>query len=327
VGKRKLNSLTQAIQRKAESLSGVVVSDVDVSSACFVDSNCLASAGRDDGVTTVVGVHVSKSGSTFTLLFMAVDATTGLELGRERIRKLTRKNLDTRAERGLVAFIASLGTPAEEPPVVEPPVVEPPVVEPPVVEEPAVEEPPVKEPAVVKEPAADKVVAKKATTSPAARLTEEEAQPVLGIGISLGQPTRLTARYRLPVLPLALEIGAGSGILEGSGLHLDAHLNYEQAIGPVELTLGAGYRYYQHDYDPTTVDEAGSDLHQGVQGMVGASYSLGFLDLFGEFMPGYDIRQSASCTFMSGASTECPHQDESRLYFNLGVGARYWIKM
>lgn len=316
VSKKRMASITRVIDSKVASLAGVVVSDVDVSSECFVDPSCLASAGRDDGVTTVVGVHVSKSRATFTLLFMAVDASTGLEIARERIRKLTRKNIDKRTERALVAFIGKLGTAVEEPPVEVPP--EPPVEVPP---EPPVEEP-VAEPVKEGPPAAS--VAKKATpTSPP---LADESQPVLGLGISVGEPMRLTASYRLPILPLAIEIGMGSGVVGGTGLHLDAHLSYERALGPVQLKLGAGYRYYRHDYDPT-VDEVGSDLHQGVQGLVGVSYSLGLFDLFGEFMPGYDLAQSASCTFMSGVNTECPHQDESRLYFNLGVGARYWIKM
>ena len=151
----------------------------------------------------------------------------------------------------------------------------------------------------------------------------------LALGVTLGHPIRGSLKYQPASLPVAAEVGVGSGVLGGTGLHIDANLSFEHDLGPVGLSVGAGYRRYEHNYDPGSIDELDSDLHHGVQGLVALRKRLGNVpvEIFAEFIPGYDLSQSESCSFMSGVNTLCPHQEDSRNYYNMGVGARYWINL
>lgn len=306
-----LGGVAKAINDKVAGIDELVQTDVEVGPDRVIDPTYyLAWAGRDDGVAKFVGVDLSKSGRGFVLLSIAADAATGTELARHEIPDIKRKNLAQTAGQGMLDFLAMLSaTPTEA----------------------LVEKAPVDKVLTGKVPMvsveASAAAARGAT--PAVLETDgAETGNALGLAISLGQPTRVSAKYRLPV-PIALEIGVGTGVVGGTGLHVDANLSYEHDLGPVQLSVGAGYRHYTHHYDPKSLDELDSDAHQGVHGVLAVSRRLGFLplDIFAEFVPGYDLRQSESCTFMSGVSTVCPHQADSRRYFNMGVGARYWIKM
>lgn len=159
---------------------------------------------------------------------------------------------------------------------------------------------------------------------------KEEATPhSLGVGVTFGQPTKLSLTYRLPNVPLAVAAGLGTGIWSGTGLHLDASLAWQKAISDFRISLGAGYRYYDHHYAPRSLDELDRDGHHGPVALLGFSWMLSDspIEIFGELMPGLDLGRTESCTFASGVNTICPHEDERDWFVNLGVGARYWFQL
>jgi hypothetical protein len=139
--KRNVEKVTKSIAESVGAVDGLALSDGEVGVDCVVEASCLASARPDDGVSKVVGVHLSRSGPTFVLLFIAVDALSGTELARQEITGIKRKGLATSSGQALVDFVKSIPEPvAVEAPVEEAPVEEVPIEEA-VVEEPVVEEP------------------------------------------------------------------------------------------------------------------------------------------------------------------------------------------
>lgn len=138
---RNIDKVTRSIGDSVAAVDGLALGEVEPGADCAVDPTCLASAGRDDGITKVVGVHLSTTGPTFTLLFIAVDAATGTELARLEIPGIKRKSLEATAGPSLLDFakaipklVAEVPPPVEEPPVEEAPAPEEPVAQPPSLE-------------------------------------------------------------------------------------------------------------------------------------------------------------------------------------------------
>lgn len=153
---------------------------------------------------------------------------------------------------------------------------------------------------------------------------ESPAHHGLAIGAELGEPT--SATIGLFTGKLALLGAIGTGTLEGVGIqvHADAQLEVKRLTPAVPLRVGLGARFYHHGYDPQSIDEI-PDEHYGIRVPVTLAYETGPVELYAELAPGIDIKRTASCTLADGPRSICPHAQESPLFVQLVVGARWFI--
>ncbi len=136
---RNIDKVTKSIAEQVTSVEDLALIEIEAGAECTIDPACLASAGADDGVTRVVGVHLSKEEGRFRLLMLAVDPNTLQEIARHEIESIKRKDLASVSGPGLLAFVAALPEVAPIPsPAIE---VEGPEVETPETETPETETP------------------------------------------------------------------------------------------------------------------------------------------------------------------------------------------
>ncbi len=144
----------------------------------------------------------------------------------------------------------------------------------------------------------------------------------LAIGVALGDPSAITARYTLSPDQLHVDAALGTGTLAGLGPELHAGVAFQPSRA-VPVYVGLGLRYYHHGYAAASVDELPDD-HVGVRAAVGATFDLSSkLELFGELAPGYDVHRSDSCSLMSGVDSICPHAQSSPWFAQLMAGVRW----
>jgi len=150
------------------------------------------------------------------------------------------------------------------------------------------------------------------------------AQHGLAIGAELGDPVSATAGWFSGNLAVLGAIGTGT--LEGAGiqLHADAQLVITRLAPDVPIRVGLGARYYHHGYQPASIDELPDD-HLGIRVPAAIALERGSLQLYAEAAPGIDIAKSRSCSLASGAFSVCPHAQESPFFFQLVVGARWFL--
>ena len=126
----------------------------------------------------------------------------------------------------------------------------------------------------------------------------------------------------------------GTGTLDGTGLTIRGGLTFAPVVlaagagRALPIYLGAGARYYQHHYDPASIDEL-PDRHVGLEGTLGVALALRGprLELYLDGGPGYDVGRSDSCSFASGVMTVCPHQQATRLYWHGALGLRWYLNV
>jgi|JI10StandDraft_1071094.scaffolds.fasta_scaffold00364_44 hypothetical protein len=168
---------------------------------------------------------------------------------------------------------------------------------------------------------------------PAVAAGEPAAAPRgLAVGVEVGQPSTVTARFAALDGALGVGAGVGTGTLDGTGLTIRGGLTFAPVVlaaGPsraLPIYLGVGARYYQHHYDPASIDEL-PDRHVGLEASLGVALALRGprLELYLDGGPGYDVGRSDSCSFASGVMTVCPHQQATRLYWHGGLGVRWYL--
>lgn len=144
----------------------------------------------------------------------------------------------------------------------------------------------------------------------------------LAIGVALGEPSAVTARYTVVPDQLHVDAAVGTGTLAGLGPELHAGVALQPARA-LPFYVGLGVRYYHHGYAPGSTDELPDD-HVGVRAAVGATFALSDkLGLFGEVAPGYDVYRTDSCSLMSGVDSVCPHAQSSRAFVQVMAGVRW----
>jgi hypothetical protein len=154
----------------------------------------------------------------------------------------------------------------------------------------------------------------------------------LGLGVEVGEPSSLTVGYMMSELGLGGSVSVGSGILAGSGLSLRADVTWIPLVlrrtssVRIPLRVGIGGRYYNHSYEPMSVDEI-NDEHAGLRVAIGTGLALmnAGVEVYGEIAPGYDLWRSDSCNLASGALSVCPHALSSRGFVQGVVGVRYFF--
>ena len=171
--------------------------------------------------------------------------------------------------------------------------------------------------------------ARAAATEPDASLANSSQTPPSGlaVGVELGEPSAATVRYSLAEGKFGIQAGIGSGVFGGYGLHVHGDLTFGVLkLGKrSQVYLGLGARYYQHTYEPASIDEI-PDTHFGLRLPIGLTAPVGGrLELYLQAAPGYDLKRSESCSLISGANSLCPHAVSSRWFVQAVVGARFYF--
>jgi hypothetical protein len=146
----------------------------------------------------------------------------------------------------------------------------------------------------------------------------------LAIGAELGDPTSATIAWFADKLAI---VGAlGTGTREGLGIsaHADVQLTVTRATPEMPVRIGLGARYYHHGYQPASVDER-PDTHVGLRVPVSIALERPAMELYAELAPGIDVKKTGSCAFTMGTATICPHAQESPLFVQLVIGARWFL--
>ncbi|MCE9577423.1 MAG: hypothetical protein K8W52_30015 [Deltaproteobacteria bacterium] len=166
-----------------------------------------------------------------------------------------------------------------------------------------------------------------ALAAPAAPPTA--ARTGLAFGVEAGEPTAATIGWFTHGLGATVAIGTGTRA--GLGLQLRADLSYQPTIlarlggMTVPLVVGAGVRYYHHGYQPASIDEL-PDTHVGVRASLAIGLDRDHLRVYAEAAPGLDVYRSPSCTLQSGVHSICPHAQESPLFVQVVLGARWFLR-
>lgn len=157
------------------------------------------------------------------------------------------------------------------------------------------------------------------TTSPAAT-----AAHGLAVGAELGEPTSATLAYFIGALTFGGAIGTGT--VEGAGVsaHADVQLVVTHLSPSLPVRVGLGLRYYHQGYQPMSIDEV-PDSHYGARASATLAYQHGPLELYGEVAPGIDFVRTPSCTLADGPNSICPHAMAGPFFFQLVVGARWFL--
>jgi hypothetical protein len=144
----------------------------------------------------------------------------------------------------------------------------------------------------------------------------------LAVGVELGEPTSATVAWLMDGLSLSGAIGSGTRAGMGLSLHADAQLVVAHFTPTLPLRVGLGFRYYHHGYKPASVDEL-PDSHYGIRGSIAVAHESGALSLYAELAPGVDVKRTRSCSLADGPNSICPHAQESPLFLQLVIGARW----
>ncbi len=146
----------------------------------------------------------------------------------------------------------------------------------------------------------------------------------LALGIELGEPTSGTLGWFTG--KLAIVGGIGTGTFAGPGFHVHAGAEAEVLrLGPhLPLRVGGGVRLYHHGYHEASIDEI-PDTHVGVRASASLALERGALQLYVQVAPGIDVVRSSSCSLASGARSICPHAMENPAFFQMAVGARWFL--
>lgn len=146
----------------------------------------------------------------------------------------------------------------------------------------------------------------------------------LAIGAELGDPISGTVGWFTG--KLAFVGGVGTGTFTGPGFHVHAGIQREvlRLGASLPLRIGGGARVYHHGYHEASVDEI-PDTHVGLRATATLALERGPLQLYVEVAPGIDVWKSSSCNLASGARSVCPHAMESPAFFQMAIGARYFL--
>ncbi len=153
----------------------------------------------------------------------------------------------------------------------------------------------------------------------------------LAFGVELGEPSSVTVRFAPGAGRIGGVAAVGTGTWFGPGLSVRAEATYaaatlaRRARFAVPLHVGIGVRHHRHHYAPASMDEL-PDAHTSV--LASATLALAFerVELYVEAAPGYDLARTSSCSLISGASSVCPHAQESDLFVELFAGARWYLR-
>ena len=176
-------------------------------------------------------------------------------------------------------------------------------------------------------PAAATTTSIKQESAPVAVATTSESprQPSgLALGAELGEPTSATIGWFSG--PVALLAAVGTGTREGPGLsiHADAQLVVARVRSDVPVRIGLGGRFYHHGYQPMSIDEIPHE-HFGIRAMAAVAFERGAMQLYAEAAPGLDLKRTSSCALTEGPRSVCPHAQDSPLFLQLVVGARWFL--
>lgn len=158
------------------------------------------------------------------------------------------------------------------------------------------------------------------TAAPAPAITRHG----LAVGAELGEPTSATIGWFGDRLSFAAALGTGTRAGVGMSFHADAQVIVTRLRPNIPLRIGLGARYYHHGYQPMSVDEL-PDSHYGIRAPVAVALERTSMQLYAELAPGFDVKRTASCTLADGPASICPHAQERPLFFQLVVGARWFI--
>lgn len=150
------------------------------------------------------------------------------------------------------------------------------------------------------------------------------AQSGLAIGVELGEPSSVTAGWFKGALGLAAAVGTGTFAGAGVSAHADVQLVVARLKPNVPVRVGLGGRYYHHGYQAMSYDEI-PDSHYGVRASAAVALERGPLQLYAELAPGLDVHRTQSCTLADGPNSICPHAQASPLFFQVVVGARWFL--
>jgi hypothetical protein len=159
-----------------------------------------------------------------------------------------------------------------------------------------------------------------ATTPPPATTTTPHG---LALGAELGDPSAVTAAWFAGKLDVDAALGTATFESLGWAFHADAQYAVRQLTPTMPLRVGLGMRYYRHSH-LLSPDELPSS-HLGVRASLGVALRRGAMEVYAELAPGVDVARGASCSLVSGAMSICPHAQESPLFFEMAIGARFFL--
>lgn len=150
------------------------------------------------------------------------------------------------------------------------------------------------------------------------------AQDGLALGVELGEPTSATVGWFAGRVVLAGAIGTGTRSGAGLSLHADVQFLVAHLGTGLSVRTGIGARYYHHGYKPASVDEL-PDSHYGVRAAAVLALDHGALQLYAELAPGIDLKRTRSCSLASGPGSICPHAQDSPMFAQFVIGARWFL--
>ena len=145
----------------------------------------------------------------------------------------------------------------------------------------------------------------------------------LAIGAELGDPTSITAAWFAGKLDVAAALGTATLESVGWSAHVDAQVAVAEPTPAVSIRVGLGLRYYRHSH-LMSMDELPSS-HLGVRASLAVALRRGPLELYAEAAPGIDVARGASCSLADGVDSVCPHAQESPWFFQMVIGARWFV--
>lgn len=163
-----------------------------------------------------------------------------------------------------------------------------------------------------------------AATATATATSTAPAPRGVALGIAVGEPTAVTVGYWRGKLGLEAAVGTGTRAGLGLAVHAGVALEVARLAPAMPLRVGLGGRYYHHGYDAMSFDEI-PDSHYGVRAAVALAYAVDALELYAEAAPGIDVERTTSCTLASGAYSVCPHTQDDPFFFQLVLGARWFL--
>ncbi|MBS1117786.1 MAG: hypothetical protein H6Q90_14 [Deltaproteobacteria bacterium] len=152
----------------------------------------------------------------------------------------------------------------------------------------------------------------------------EAPQEGIAVGLELGEPTSATAGWWKGKLGVSGALGTGTREGVGLSFHVDVQYVVARLAPNMAVRVGLGGRYYHHGYQAMSFDEI-PDSHYGIRASAAFAYERGPLQLYAELSPGVDVHRTASCTLASGPFSICPHAQETPLFVQLVVGARWFL--
>lgn len=146
----------------------------------------------------------------------------------------------------------------------------------------------------------------------------------LAIGVELGEPTSATIAWFADKLVVAGALGTGTREGLGFAAHADVQYTVAEAGANLPIRVGLGARFYHHGYQPASVDER-PDTHLGLRVPVGIALERPSIEIYAELAPGVDLKKTGSCALTMGTRSICPHAQESPLFLQLVIGARWFL--